>query len=443
MSGFPSISDVLVVGGGPAGACTAARLASLGVSVVVAERQRFPRFHIGESLLPASNRILHRLGLRAAMEEAEFVRKRGASFCNADGSVSGRVDFGDSTEVSEPVTYHVPRDRFDTLLLERASSLGAEVRHGWSVRRIDVGKGDPEVSLSHPREGTVTARARFVVDASGQAGVLAKSLGLRRPDPRLRNVAIHSRFEGLARPSGVSAGDLRIVSLSNLGWVWFIPLSATSTSVGVVLPRRVDKELRIGAAGGVELEQALRDIPVLRREMRRARRTHPVRREADFSYDTRRYAGDRWALVGDSAAFLDPVFSTGVTLALASGWEAAEAIHRVLRGRRGSDPALRRWEARQRRRYGFYRRFARAFYRREFRDLFLQPSDRLGLSEAMVAALAGIWPLSPWTRLRISLFFALVFAQRWIRIAPRVSSSGRPDDLGSSWVGAAADGPAP
>lgn len=411
--------DVLVIGGGPAGCAAAILLARQGHRVLVAEKERFPRFHIGESLLPASNGLLRRLGLESPLRRAGFVEKRGASFASGDGRFAGYVDFSASREVAEPQTYNVPRDRFDALVLEAAERSGAEVRQGWSVRSVRFSPEGAEAALDDRRRRE-SVRASMVIDASGQAGILARQLGMRRTDPALRNVAIHAQFEGIPRPEGPRSGDVRVVTLDGLAWVWLIPLSDRLTSVGLVVPRRGEGPAAGAASTG--LEERLRSVPVLAPAMAAARRVTPERRDADFSYWSVRYRGDRWLLAGDAGSFLDPVFSTGVHIAISSGCEAADAAHRCLLHGGPDRGSLSAFEGRQRARYRFFRRFSLAFYDPAFRDLFLQPSNRLGLQEAVTTSLAGIWPPSISTRVRLWLFFSLVALQSYIPLAQRTGA---------------------
>lgn len=230
--------EVAIIGGGPAGAAAARALARCGRRVLLVERQRFPRFHIGESLLPATNEVFRKLGLSELVVSAGFVEKRGASFTIEDGTRSSHVDFTTCSEVPIPLTYQVLRSRFDQLLLEQAGAAGAELRQGCQVREVVFERERVVLTLvgeTAPATTTETVSAEVLLDASGQAGFLAKRFGLRQPDPRLRKVAVYAHFEGVPRPPGERSGDIRIVSRHDLSWFWLIPLSPTVTSVGVVV----------------------------------------------------------------------------------------------------------------------------------------------------------------------------------------------------------------
>ncbi|MGD2113884.1 MAG: NAD(P)/FAD-dependent oxidoreductase [Acidobacteriota bacterium] len=426
------------MGGGPAGAAAGAHLARRGRRVLIAERERFPRFHIGESLIPEANRYLERIGVLDKVASQGFPVKQGAILLAADGEHQSYVNLSEAEGVAHSstwsTTWEVPRHRFDQLLLDHAAESGAEVWQRARVSDVDLGSdgngtGDAvEVTLKSEAFGERTVRSRILIDASGRDGFLAKRLKLRRFDPELRHVGIHAWFEGVVPPPPDCSGDARLISLERDGWAWLIPLDDRVTSVGVVVSRRKHATLPTDSPERC-LEILLADVPVLRPLLANARRTSEVRVDGDYSYSTRAYAGDRWLLAGDAGSFLDPVFSTGVLLALAGGVEAAEAVDRCLsRPRDGRRRPLVEYDREQRRKYRFFRRFVTGFYRPEFRDILLQPGDPYGLSAAVVTVLAGSTRPSLSTRIRLEIFFALVALQRHVRIVPRLH--GRPEPSG-------------
>ena len=414
-SGTRQRYQAVVIGGGPAGSTAAWRLARAGRRVLLVERERFPRFHIGESLLPASNAVFRALGLDERVRGEGFVEKRGASFSTDDGELSSYIDFTACPGVSAPLTYQVPRARFDQLLLDHAIEAGVEVRQGCRAREVAFDAGGVALELAEDQGATVAVEAEVVVDASGQAGFLAKRLDLRRVDPGLRNVAAYAHFEGVAQPTGERAGDIRIVSRRDMSWIWLIPLSQTLTSVGVVVPRRRPA----GERAEDLLDRYLAETPVAAEQMQDAERVSKARYEADFCYAPRVYAGDRWLLAGDAGSFLDPVFSSGVLLALESGFDAGGAVDRALARGGPSARAFAAYNRDQRRRYRAFRRFVRGFYQPGFRDLFFYPTQRWGLLDAIAAVLAGNWKPPLAVRARLRLFFALAAAQRVVPLVPR------------------------
>ena len=412
--------DALVVGGGPAGSSAAARLARLGHRVLVAERERFPRFHIGESLIPQTNDALRRLGVYGTMEDEGFPVKRGAILIAADGEHRNYADFSRARGIDDAETWEVPRHRFDQILLDHATRCGAEVHQETRATGAEPGEDWVSVELRAP-DAVRTVRARTLVDASGRDGFLAKRLGLRRFDPELRHVGLHAWYEGVVPPPPERAGDLRLISLDRTGWAWLIPLDGRVTSVGVVVSRERHAELPTASPARC-LDLLLAEVPALPPLLASARRISDVRVDGDYSYSTRAYAGDRWLLAGDAGSFLDPVFSTGVLLALEGGLDAADAVHEGLVDPRARRRAFHAYSRAREREYRYWRRFVTGFYRPEFRDLLLQPEERLRLSDAVVTVLAGNTRPSLATRVRLELFFAAVALQRVVELVPRLGA---------------------
>ena len=424
----PADVDVAVVGGGPTGSSAATTLARLGRSVLVIDREAFPRFHIGESQLPWVNGILEKLGAHEKVAQAGFVRKWGASFTTADGSASQYADFSRAVEVPQPQTWQVPRADFDHLLLEHARSQGACVEHDCRAEDVTFDADGLTLTLRTPA-GSRTVRAKAVVDASGRHGFLAKRFGTRVIDPILQNIAVHGQFTNVPRAEGRRAGDIRMVTRPDRGWFWFIPISPTVMSVGAVLPKAV-----YHASPRRSPEQALAafiaEAPAAAALMADAQPASPARFEADFSYVHSQLAGDRFVLAGDAAAFLDPIFSTGVLLGMQAGIDAAEAIHAGLAAGDLSRARFRDYEAGVVARYQHFRRFVVGFYDPAFRDLFFQPGGPLGTYEAVLSVLGGNWKPSLGTRLRLALFLALVRLQRYVPLAPRLWST--PDAMAAA-----------
>jgi flavin-dependent dehydrogenase len=411
--------DVIVVGGGPGGSSTATTLARRGKRTLLLERDLFPRFHIGESQLPGINGILETLGATECVESERFVEKWGASFTSSDGRFSQYADFALAAETPMPQTYQVPRDRFDHVLLDHAGRSGAKVVQGARVEGADFDADGVLVRYTESGGVTRTVRAAAIVDASGLSGFLARRFGQRVVDPVLRNVAIHAQFENVPRREGRRAGDIQMVTRPDRGWLWLIPISETVTSVGAVIPKAVH-DSRPRTSPEESLAAYIEETPVAAELMKNARRVSPGRIDADYSYLATQHAGDRWVLVGDAGAFLDPIFSTGVLMAMQSGIEAGHAIADGIEHGDLSRRAFARFERTVRRRYRCFRRFACGFYDPAFRDLFFARPKRFGIYEAVLSVLAGNWKPSPLTRLRLAGFFGLVALQKRLTLAPRV-----------------------
>lgn len=407
--------DVAVVGGGPGGSSAATALVRRGRRVLLLERERFPRFHIGESQLPWSNEVFRALGVDQAIAEAGFVHKWGASFRTPDAQTEQYADFSHGVETPTPQTFQVLRERFDEVLLRHAEKSGVVVRE--QHRFVDAAFDADGVTVRYAdasgaaSSAPLAARVGVVVDASGRYGVLARRFGQHEYDPLLRNIAVHAQFEGIPRTTGRRAGDIRMFTRPDMGWLWFIPLSETVISVGAVIPKVVHQ--REGKGTHEEsLKHYLAATPPAAAMMERSTQVTPARVDVDYSYLATQMAGDRWVAIGDAAAFLDPIFSTGVLLSMQGGMDAAEAIDAGLRGDDLSARAFQRYERIVRKRYHHFRRFAVGFYDQAFRDVWFTPDKRFGIYGAVVSVLAGNWRPSLLTRAKIRLFFALIALRR-------------------------------
>lgn len=419
----PPTYDVAVLGGGPAGAIAATHLAQRGRRVLVLERDRFPRFHIGESLLATCNDAFAAVGLTDKVRAAGYQVKWGATFITHDGSHDRYADFSASRELAEPQTWQVERARFDRMLLTHAAEAGAEVREEHRVLTTEFDASGVTVTARDAAGASHRFRAAAVIDASGRAGLLSRQLGLRREDPQLPNIAVYAHFRGVPPLEGRRRGDIRIVARHDAGWFWVIPISDELMSVGVVLPKPLFDRLPRGSHEGM-LRHAVAETPVMAELMRQAELVWEARVEKEFSYSTSAYAGDRWLLAGDSGSFLDPVFSSGVAIALESGLEAARAADQALTRGDLSARSFRRFDARQRARYEAFRRFVLAFYTPSFRDLFFQPAANPAFFRAVVTVLGGRWRPTLPTRMLIAIFFAIVRLQDRFDLAPRIYPKG-------------------
>ena len=323
--------DVVVIGGGPAGACAATLAARHGHGVVLLERSTEPRFKIGESLMPATYWTFERLGMLERMRRSPFTRKHSVQFFNRDGKGTKPFFFREIHDHESSQTWQVLRSEFDEMLLDNARESGVDVRRGVTVRDVLFeGERAVGVRLGANGEPTRELAARVVVDASGQSSILARKLDLRLHDPNLRNASCFTHFRGGRRDPG-DHGGATLVFHTQRGdsWFWYIPLHDDVVSVGVVGSLDYLVRDRDGKPEDVFTEE-LALCPTVAERLVAAEQIRPVQVARDFTYRAKRIAGDGWVMVGDAFGFIDPIYSSGVFLALKSGEMAADAIHDAL-----------------------------------------------------------------------------------------------------------------
>ena len=335
--------DVVVIGGGPSGSTTATLIAQRGYRVELFEREKFPRFHIGESLIPETYWVLKRLGMLEKMQKSHFVKKHSVQFVNANGKLSAPFYFWDNKPHECSQTWQVVRSEFDQMMLENAREHGVTAHEG--ARVLDVTfEGDRAVGLTVKTDDGATreVRAKVVVDASGQVGLLQNRLRLRVWDPILNKGAIWTYWEGAYRDTGRDEGATMVIQTpSRNGWFWSIPLHDDIVSLGVVAPFDYLFKNRGKYEETYEEEVAL--CPAVRERVSKARRVTGYFATKDYSYRAKAVAGDGWVLVGDAFGFLDPLYSSGVLLALKSGELAADAICEGLEKGDTSKAQLGKW----------------------------------------------------------------------------------------------------
>jgi len=345
--------DAIVIGGGPAGATCGALLAAHGHRTLIIERTKFPRFHIGESLMPETYWTFKRLGVLDQLKKSNFVKKYSVQFVNAGGKESAPFYFDDLNPHECSQTWQVLRSEFDQMMLANAAEKGAEVWHNTLVKDVLTDGASPGGSGALPRAvgvmaerpdgARVEARAQVIVDATGTTALLANKFDLREPDPALRKAAVFAHYRGAWRdPSPRDVGATLVLHVAEQnGWFWYIPLADDIVSIGVV----GDIDYLIKGRGKPEqiIAEEIQRCPFLVPRLTTAERVGPVHVLSDFSYTARRAAGDGWVLIGDAFTFLDPIYSSGVFLALKSGELAADAIHAALRAGDTSAARLSGW----------------------------------------------------------------------------------------------------
>jgi flavin-dependent dehydrogenase len=411
-----AIYDVAIIGGGPAGSTAATLLARAGRRVVVFEREKFPRFHIGESLLPISMQTFTRLGVHEKFLAAGFMEKFGGEMAGADSEEGVKFYFKDGYRSQTDRSYQVPRAEFDKVLLDHSVENGAEVREETSVNRVEFFPDRAELQIQTKNLPNDRTRARYVIDASGRHSVLGTHFKLKETYAHLQKISIFAHYEGVRADEGRDGTLTRQLRATDR-WFWYIPLPNDRASIGVVLDTALYKQSK---KSPVEfLEKSLAEQPFLARRMTHARRVTPAYASADFSYRQNRLTGDRWLLAGDAAGFIDPVFSSGVFLALLAGEQCADILDIVLDHPGKAARLFANYERLLRRVMKSYLRFVDAWYSKEFIEVFLYPQDVLQIPPAVNAVLGGNVRGSFAIRWRMSVFYFIVWLQRYLPLCPR------------------------
>ena len=380
--------DVLVIGGGPAGTTIAPLLAEKGYRVVLLEKARHPRFHIGESLLPANLPLFERMGVAEEIK-AIGMEKWGAEFVSPLHDMSQSFEFADAWDKSMPYAYQVKRAEFDTILIRNAEKKGVEVHECCKAKSVDFlpDNSGAVIKAQHDDGSEFEWKARFVVDASGRDTFLANRFQIKHRNPKHNSSAIYGHFAGARRHEGQAEGNITIFWFEH-GWFWFIPMQNDVTSIGMVTWPYFMK-----TRGQRSIEQFLMDgialCPALTERLKMATLVNEIEATGNFSYVSERNHGANYLLLGDAYAFIDPVFSSGVLLAMNSGVIGAEAIDACLKNPAAAPAALKRFDTLMKHGPKEFSWFIYRVTNPIMRDFFMHPKNIFRVKEALLSVLAG------------------------------------------------------
>lgn len=409
--------DVLVIGGGPAGSTIAALLAARGKSVTLVDKDKHPRFHIGESLLPFNMPLFDALGIRDQIERIGMP-KFGIEFVSPHHAKPSLLEFADGWHKDKDSAFQVRRSEFDHVLLRNAAAKGATVIEECRVTEVAFPDAGGVVAVGTDKDGgTRRWQAKFLVDATGRDTFLAARLKVKQRNRRHESAAIFGHFTNAERLPGRAEGNISIFWFDK-GWFWFIPLADGTTSIGAVCRPDVLKSNRDGDITSLFLK-LIETCPALAHRLRNATLTGPATGTGNYSYDSSTMTGERYIMVGDASGFIDPVFSTGVYLAMRSAFLGADTVAACLDHPERAPAELAQLERAIKGGIGRFSWFIYRITSPAIRNLFMAPRNFFRMEEAVLSLLAGDIAEDSPIRFRLFLFKTLFYAKTLLAKAGR------------------------
>lgn len=413
--------DVIIVGGGPGGSTAGSVLAKAGKRVLILERERFPRFHVGESLIPYGNDVLREIGAFEKLAQQGFMEKLGAEFVLGNSKAAINIVFGRYLKSGYAQTFQVERSKFDHLLLENAESLGCEVWQDAKVKSAQVTEEGATVTCEKDGQ-THEISSQWILDASGRDAFLGRQLQLPKTDLGLpKKFATFAHFRGVKRNDAPYHGHITIVRL-DFGWFWMIPLDAEKTSIGLV--QTLDHFKSTGLTPGECFEHVVSTSTELQRRMAGAERVNEYHFAGDYTYRHLQNAGPRWLLIGDAAGFIDPIFSSGVMLAIRSGHAAAKEVAAAdAKGGPLSARAQKRYTKRVGEMCQVFLNMIRMFYNNTSFEVFMDADPPKGMEWAVNNLVAGNTRMGWRLRLQVWLFYTVCTLHRYNPMVNKIDFS--------------------
>lgn len=415
----PIIYDAVIIGGGPGGSTAGAFLGRAGRKALILEKERFPRFHVGESLLPVGNDVLKASGAWEKIEKAGFMPKLGAEFCSGNGGKARGIWFSHGLIPGYDRTFQVERSKFDELLFRHAHESGCETLEEATVETVNFDSEGASVTYK-VASGMQTVRCRYVIDASGQNTFLGRHLNLPKEEVTIpKRTATFGHYKGVYRNPGDAAGHITAVRLAG-GWFWLIPLDSEKTSVGMV--QEVESLRKSGLSPEEMLDRTIGENSNLRARFKDASRLTNFHTISNYTYFYKVQGGPRMLLIGDSGGFVDPIFSSGVLIATRSGQMASELIVSA-GGRNFTSGEIKKFGTGVSKMRKRFNRMIENYYCDHGFAVFSNPQTRLRITDAVNSLVAGHTTMTFAQWWRVEIFFLVCKLQRWFAMVPRVDFS--------------------